>query len=337
MKLNKTALLATVALVAASTVLSAQSTGIVREVVTAPIVPDGNVAGAITDIVLNLDRSMDPSVLGRTLLKDKQIRITLPPEFVNVKGHPALPITSGCLATTICNTIVLLPGWPQNPISPPLWTVSSPGTNPDGSTTFTVQALEDVASSPGIKQIHLLLMGFINPAAGFYDIIVESETGVEEALETATARVEILARTRPVVSVTSVFFGPTPRPNQIYQETGVSSPAPVPFEMLLWNTHGRAMRDVKVVATSSGQGVGVARLVQRGRFVGEIRMVGPRGATGFGISAPSRSVEVSAPVLGVPAARLTANFTTGDLPGLYTVEVDLDQGNSMTFFVMAVE
>ena len=43
------------------------SSGIVGSVVKAPISPDGDVAGAVTDFVINLAVDMDPSAPGRVL------------------------------------------------------------------------------------------------------------------------------------------------------------------------------------------------------------------------------------------------------------------------------
>jgi hypothetical protein len=77
------------------TAAQAQSSGIVEDVVSAPIVPDGNVAGAVTDIVINLDRSLDPSVAGRGLLAGNKIRITLPDDFINT-GLPIASQFTGC-------------------------------------------------------------------------------------------------------------------------------------------------------------------------------------------------------------------------------------------------
>ena len=52
--------------------VSGLDTGLVHSVVKAPIVPDGNVAGAVTDFVINLSGSMDPEVAGRALLAGRR-------------------------------------------------------------------------------------------------------------------------------------------------------------------------------------------------------------------------------------------------------------------------
>lgn len=188
-----------------------QGSGIVQEVVSAPIVPDGDVAGAVTDIVINLDRSLDPSVAGRGLLAGKKIRVTLPDDFINM-GLPIASQFSGCAPA--CSSPILLQGWPQHPVglfsgAPGVgeWTVSSEGTH-----TAVIEAVEDIVPAPplepGIKQVHLLFRGFQNPGPGTYDIQIEAETGPEGAVETGVARVRIRPRTKPTLAVTSVFNGP---------------------------------------------------------------------------------------------------------------------------------
>ncbi len=64
-------------------------------VVKAPITPDGDVAGAPTDLVLNLDKSLDPAFPGRTLLANCAVRVTLPHKFVRVEPVQDV-FTPGC-------------------------------------------------------------------------------------------------------------------------------------------------------------------------------------------------------------------------------------------------
>lgn len=319
---------------------SAQSSGIVESVVSAPVSPDGDVAGRVTDLVINLDRSMDPSVLGRGLAVDKQVRITLPADFVDVGGFDTLPLTSGCVGTKQCDVAILLQGWPQNPIAPPTWTVSRTS-NPDGSNTFTIEALADIVPvagvAPGIKQLHLLFFGFMNPAAGVYDAWVEID-GPDESVETGVARIEIQGHTSPRLAVTSAFNGGPPNPNAIYQQTGVGEYAPAAMQLLLWDRSGRPMTDVKVVPSNFGARRAIVQLVRRsGKRVGRATITGPNGSAGFELGADMRSFATNAPVTGTPVARFPVMFKTGDLPGLYTIRFDMDQGNSMTFFVVASE
>ena len=134
------------------------SSGIVSSVVKAPIVADGDVAGALTDLVFNYDISLDPAVPGRTLPAGKSIRITFPEDFnsTEVNAGPAATCESPC------NTGVLLQGWPQRPFPPvpDFYAVEM-----DGSHTIVFTAVQDLApgATPGVKQTHLILDGLTNP------------------------------------------------------------------------------------------------------------------------------------------------------------------------------
>ena len=89
-KRNAAASVASVLLAATATsapVLGQPSEGIVDSVTTAPVVHDGKIAGAPTDIVINLETSLDPAVPGRTLRAGDTIRITLPDDFIS-QGLP---------------------------------------------------------------------------------------------------------------------------------------------------------------------------------------------------------------------------------------------------------
>ena len=91
--------------------------GLVKSIVSAPVVGDGDVAGRVTDLVITLDTSLDPAVPGRTLMKGKSIKITLPTTFTNNGTLPVKAVgTEGCKPPDLqCNTAVLLQGWPQHP------------------------------------------------------------------------------------------------------------------------------------------------------------------------------------------------------------------------------
>ena len=315
------------------------SSGIVESVVNAPVDPDGNVAGAVTDIVINLDRSMDPSVAGRGLMAGNQIKVTLPDDFVNT-GLPIASAFTGCGQT--CSNAILLQGWPQHPVglfsgAPGVgeWTVSGEGTH-----TIVIEAVEDIVpgppAEPGIKSIHLLLYGFRNPSAGHYDITVQAETGPGGAVETGVARVQILERPKPSVNVTGVFNGP-PNPNTIYQQTTTDTLTPLPYDLLLWGRRSTPMTGVTIIGPRFGSGLAPYRLVQDGRTVGGVSVIGPRGASGFQVFEEDESAEINSPITGIPTARLTVWFRAGDLPGLYTVTFSLNGGNSLTMFVDVVE
>ena len=61
----------------------------------------------------------------------------------------------------------------------------------DGTHTFVLTATQDLdpGTTPGIKQVHLMAPGFINPSPAEHFITVESETGPGGALETGSVAV----------------------------------------------------------------------------------------------------------------------------------------------------
>jgi hypothetical protein len=316
------------------------NSGIVHSVVKAPIVPDGDVAGAVTDLVINLDGSMDPAVPGRILPKDGQIRVTHPDDFINT-GLPGLTVfTPGCFAPALeCSTGVLLQGWPQHPILP----MAPPGssaptfykTTIEDEHTLVYTALMNVipgtpAPGPGIKGMHLITFGFINPGPGVYDIEVEAQTGPGGTWEYGTGRVHILPRARPSINITSVFAGAT-RPNTIYQNTQINEDTPLPYDFYLWDYDGAPFLDVEIEMVNDKHGL----MKQGNAVVGHVRIDAPRGASGQTVSTPGPSTPVNAFLFGVPSARLTAQFTAGDEPGPYTVTFSMNGGNSATMHVNA--
>lgn len=195
------------------------SHNIVISGVKAPIAADGDVVSAATDLVIDLDTSLDPAVPGRTLLAGRTIKVILPDQFVDTGRLPLQDVfsSSTCVPGNLqCSTAVLLQGWPQRPILPrvppappgvgaPQYSLSLEGTN---TIVFTanVDLIPGVPlSGPGIKQIHLILNGFTNPAhPGFYPVAVEAETGPNGEMERGDGTVRILLRIRPSINVTSL-------------------------------------------------------------------------------------------------------------------------------------
>ena len=306
--------------------------GIVSSIDKAPIVPDGDVAGRQTDVVITLDSSLDPSVDGRTLLNGKTIRVTLPGDFLNVAGSIGLPAT--CPAPDPCNTGVLLQGWPQNPIppSPANYTLTL-----DGPNTIVYTAARDLApgdptlNGPGIKQMHLILKGFINPNPGVYSVLVEAETGPGGTVETGTAHLHIIPKSRPSINVTSVFNPPPPFPNTIFQKTGASQTIPLPWDFLIWNRRDEPAVGVGIRQKNRNH----AQLVNGKKVVGQIFIEAPKGARGQEIGSQGLSTLINGPVLGIPTGRLRVDFTTGDAPGDYTITFQMNNGNSVQMHVEA--
>jgi hypothetical protein len=115
----------------------------VSSIIKAPVTPDGDVAGQPTDLVINLAIDMNPDVPGRSLSDGKTIKVTFPEDFIN-NGLPIGRALSDCVPSTFsCNTAVLLQGWPQHPVAPPLYALSLEGTH-------TVVFTADIDVVPGV-------------------------------------------------------------------------------------------------------------------------------------------------------------------------------------------
>ncbi len=301
--------------------------------VNAPVLANGTVAGAPTEFVINLDVSMDPAMPGKSLLKGNTIKITLPDDFADTgslafKGVGSEDCVPGNLQ---CTTGVLLPGWPQHPIGPPFKMYDI---NLSGSNSIVFTALEDILadppSAPGIKQIHLILKRFTNPGPGQYAIKIESETGPNGAVETSWGQLHIIPEIRPFISLTSAMNPGTP--NTIYQSAAPGTSTPFGYDLLLWNAQGEASTGVTIeaVGTDAVTASHVANLMQAGVSIGRVFVDGPEGAS---VSTESASVEINAPITGVPTGHLAAAFTAGATPGDYMVTFKLFGGNSIQTFI----
>ncbi len=315
--------------------------GIVTSVRGAPVVPDGTVAGAQTDFVITLDTSLDPAVPGRELPALHTIKVTLPEGFVNTGALPLRDLfTPDCVPGNLqCSTAVLLQGWPQHPILPSV----PPGVGPpqyslslEGSNTLVYTADVDIVAGlpvpgPGIKQMHLLFFGFRNPTRpGFYTIQVEAQTGPDGAVETGAGIVHITPETRPHIGVTSVFNG-AGNPNTIYQTTAPNELTPLPYDFLIWDSDGGPLEGVTAEMVNDN----FALLRQGERTVGTVSIESPPGAVGQEVMTVNPSVEINAPVTGVPTARLTVDFRAGSAEGNYEATFTLVDGDSVTMFVTA--
>ena len=312
-----------------------QGSGIVASVVKAPIDPVGDVAGERTDFVINFDTSLDPAVDGRALLAGKTIRITLPDDFEYLGGpvtNPGPPPNCPPTAGT-CGTGVLLQGWPQNPIppSPANYTLDL-----DGTHTVVYTATRDLVpgdptlNGPGIKQMHLILTNFVNPKPGRYEFHIEAETGPGGAVETGVGVVRVRPKPRASINVTSVFAGAPPFANTIYQTTGTDSPAPLAWNLLVWDRKGEPAVGVTVHQVDDT----TAQLRRGRKVVGIIDIKAPAGASGQTVSG-GPSVLIIAPVKGEPTGRLTVQFATGSEPGLYETTLRMNNGTRVTMYVTA--
>jgi hypothetical protein len=338
------------------------ASGIVASIVKAPISPDGDVAGATTDFVINLAADMDPAAPGRVLQMGESIRIQLPDGFIyaDPENFPVRDLFAApdCKAGLIkCSTGVLLHGWPQHPILPTF----PPGKDAQFSLSYDADsnsmiytAAKDTGDAkfagPGIKQIHLLLFGFRNPdQPGSYPIRVGIFDASDVEVEAGVGYLTIRPDPAPSINITSVFVpddvkggvkgGKPPNPNTIYQTAKTGQVSPMPWDFLIWDTNGNAYESVEIVQENDGGG----RLVHSGQLIGRFSISSPKGATGQSVSGGPSVGLPGTPVIGatfgapVPAGRLTALFTAGSQPGRYFTTFQLYGGNSATMVVDVVE
>ena len=319
-----------------------KSRNLVHSIDNAPIVADGNLMGAATDVVITLDRDLDPAVDGYHLATGGSIRVRLPKAFRDT-GSPALAdlfSSADCVPGNLkCTTAVMLRGWPQSPI-PPRLPAKPAGA---GKVVYSL-SLEEAATlvftahvpigpgqplpravNPGIKQLHLILNGFRNPSPGRYPVQVEIQPDPNDPAtrRRGTAKLVVLDRVKPSVSMTSAFAKRNPRHLRVGMGTEV------PIDYLLWDAEGRPMDGVTLEPAGGG-----TMLTRRGdRTVGRITVQAPPGASGYGIRAEAASQTIKAPVLGAPAARLRVFVRAGDQPGRYHVEHRLNGARTQVSYV----
>lgn len=336
---------------AGSTVYAA---GLVDSIVKAPVSPDGDVAGAATDFVINLDVDMDPAVPGKTLPMGYSIKVVLPTSFVlaNADTHPMADLFSAedCVPGNLrCSTAVMLHGWPQHPIlpsAPPGKAIQYTFTHETETNTLVYSAVVDIDGvplpGPGIKQLHLILLGFVNPDdAGAYPVDVSIVDGNGKVLESGSGEFVIRPEIGPSINITSVFVpgdineGGPPNPNTIYQKTRPNSAIDMPWDFLLWDADGAAYVGVGIVQTDDQGG----RLVHGGSDIGRFSIEAPAAASGQSVTAGPSVALPGTPVIGksfdepIPAGRLTASFRAGSAAGRYITRFELNDGNSATMVV----
>jgi hypothetical protein len=328
----------------------------VVSIVKAPISPDGDVAGARTDFVINFAVDPDLAVAGLDLQAGQVIRVALPGGFKFANGaefpvRNTLSAKDCAPALFKCTTAVLLHGWPQHPILP---AVPKSGKSQFDLTYdaeqnaffFSVVDLGEVfLPGPGPKQMHLLAFGFENPEdAGDYAIDVSLLDTDGTALWSEAANLTIREEIAPSINITSVFVpgdvndGRPPNPNTIYQSADVSAPAPMPWDFLIWDGTGAPFVGIEVMQRDGAGG----DLVAGGSVVGSFVIHGPDGASGQVLAGGPSVALPGTPVIGasfgdpVPAGRLTAQFTAGDAPGRYVTTFELAGGNAVSMIVDAV-
>jgi hypothetical protein len=349
--------------------------GMVERIGKSSITADGNVSGEPVDIVITLDRSLDPMVDGRSLAAGDEIRVIFPPEFDLTDLDPAYPLRDvpwplppvpplppmPCVPGNLqCTTAVILHGWPQQPFFPPAVHHALSIDPFENALVFT--AVQDLApagpTAPGIKQLLLILNGLTNPQPGEYVLQVEAQTGPGGSWESGSGIYKVHPHTRPSVNVTSVFVAglaglltgspecasPTlpPNPNNpVYQHTLIGEDAPFIWTLLLWGKNNEPLTDVSLAWSSERQ----ARLVRGNRTIGQLFIDAPVGSSGFGIEVnpedcttalPGAPVIAGTPGIGPqPVGRLDLLFRAGDVAGDYTASISINNGNAVELVVTA--
>lgn len=329
-------------------------TGLVTSIAKAPISPDGDVSGAASDFVINLAVDQDPAKPGLKLAAGESIRVTLPDTFVfaDPKGRPITDLfgAKDCVPTMLkCSTGAFLQGWPQHPILPSF----PPGKEPQYTLSYDEEANSVIFTAakdidgvplpgPGIKYLHMLLLGFTNPEQpGDFPIRVSIHSTDGKERTAGVGKFTIRPAITPSINITSVFVpgdkngGKPPNANTIYQETTAGAITPIPWDFLVWDGNGNAYEGLEIVSESEIGGF----IMHNGTKVGTVTISTPVGATGQSVSGGPSVKIPGTPLIGnsfgapIPTGRLTAIFTAGSELGRYFTTFALDVGNTATMVV----
>lgn len=298
----------------------------------APVTPDGDVAGAPTDLLVTF-ADPDPTTPGVALKAGGTVRVRLPKAFVNEGVLPVADTGSApdCAPPVVsaCSTAVLTQGWPQSPVLP------FPSVEWEADTnTIVLTANADWPSTgieqPGPKAVHLLLLGFSNPdQAGMYRLAVEikPDPNSDRVLRGAT-RTRIKRSIQPAISPNSQANGapPPPFPNTLFQSVRPGEPSNT-MTFYMWDGAGEAL-----VGADFAPGAARMRPITdtSGQRVGSVRVRVPRGAKNWSLDSGGPSALGTAFLTGIPVGRMTAVFTTDpDVFGAYTLEFKLANGNTL--------
>lgn len=324
--------------------------GIVAEIVKAPVVPDGDVVSAPTDITINLAIDPDPQAPGLALEAGDRIRIALPDDIamVDAEEYPVSDFLSGpdCSVRLKCSTVILLQGWPQHPILPsfppgetPIYSLGYDGVIHAMTLDIHTPLAEAPLPGPGLKQIHLALLGFHNPETpGDYPIEVDilGADGTKRVSGVGTFHVR--PEVAPSLNVASIFDengAEPPNRNTIYQVTTPGQKTPLPWDFLVWGASGAALDGLQIAQDDESGG----RLLHGNEVVGRFTIEAPEGAEGQRLDGGPAKLLAKEPVFGgpFPTGHLTAHFTAGSVSGRYSVELALDNGDAVTMVVDARE
>ena len=331
--------------------------GAVGSIAKAPVVNNGDVAGAPFDFVIQFDRSQDPVVGGYTLAAGHQIVIEFP-DSIDLGGidpsYPVLDVPTPGQCTPgnlVCSTAVLLKGWPQDPFFPP----AAFHTNSVDMerNAFVITANQDITNtgigSPAIKGVHLILNGLSNPKPGRYTLKVSIQTGAD-SWSTGAGTFKVVKDADPGLFPTTVFAeglaagicsgSNPPNPNTLFQYAAAGAPAPFAWSLLAWGDDGDVLDNLALVRETSARW----GLYQGDTRVGTAKVKAPNGASGYDIVAPATTCPGAIPATPIiggtpgvgpqPAGRLDLQFIAGDKPGAYITTISLDKGTSVRHVVV---
>lgn len=287
----------------------------------APITPDGVTAGAQTDFVVTFaDR--DPATPGIDIKAGGTVSVRLPKAFKQVDASAPM-------------TMVPLQGWPQSPRLP------FPDVVYDAQTstltgTLSVDYLYESSEGPGLKQVHLLLPGFVNPHPGRYGIglTIQPDPGIDHVMR-GWGPVWIRPDVPTTINAINVINGapPPPFPNSIYQ-TVEQGETPLLWGFYLWDRDAEPYVGVDLVRINKRR---YAIVDADGRRIGGVKIDAPRHASGYTIDA-NASVLANGAVLGIPTGLLTAQFHPDPgVAGDYVITWRLWKGNAQDMFVTVAE
>lgn len=214
-----------------------------------------------------------------------------------------------------CSTALLLHGWPQHPILPsfppgeaPTYEISYDPEPNSISLTMTRSLDGAPLPGPGLKQVHLMLLGFRNPETpGDYRIHVEIRSADGEKLRSGEGTAHIRPSPAPSLNVTTIFDyngAEPPNLNTIYQQTGPGQPTPLPWDFLVWGRGADAPGGLVLEQTDPTGGT----LMRDGEVVGSFVIDAPAGANGQRLEGGPSIVLDREPVFGSPIPGAFANL-----------------------------
>ena len=242
-----------------------------------------------------------------------------------------------------CSSGILVQGWPQRPILPafpptPLGEGTPHIPRIDGRQwSLNFDIVRDITQAgplpgPGVKQVHVILNDFSNPAAGDYDIGLEILASDGTVLDEGVGQVTILDSIQPSINVTSVLSGVPGNPNTIYQTTTPGQRVPLPYDFYLWDGDGNPLTSVQITDDA-----GSLALTRDGAVVGEVSVASPPGGGDASVFTEQAFPDpIPAFLSGVDTGRLQAFFRAGSVPGDYEVTFSLEGGNSVTMFTTVI-